>query len=140
MNTTMPDEREPPNLFTALKAVREFMDDPARECPLPPDIASAVRIAVAEAEASLTSRPVEPHTSAAPSPPLVKFDSLPLGARFKYPDGDHIFVKLEDGGCGLVAAWDGVFTLADSEEERATELVEWVDATPTQLAGAGNDT
>src|ERR1700677_1634136 len=39
-----------PDLLKALKAVREFMDDPQRECPLPVEIASAVREAIAKAE------------------------------------------------------------------------------------------
>lgn len=68
--------------------------------------------------------------------PLVKFDSLPLGARFRYPENDKVFVKLENGGQGIVADWDrpaldwsgqGVYAFAESEHERKTGMVEWID-------------
>ncbi len=39
-----------PDLLASLKSVREYMDDPRRECPLPTEIASALRIAIAKAE------------------------------------------------------------------------------------------
>lgn len=39
-----------PDLLAILKAVRDFIDDPQRECPLPTDIASAIRITIAKVE------------------------------------------------------------------------------------------
>lgn len=66
----------------------------------------------------------------------VSFDSLPLGARFRYPQKSDVFVKLENGGCGIVADWDepqliwpgqGVYSFADSEKDRASGMVEWID-------------
>lgn len=66
----------------------------------------------------------------------VTFDALPLGARFRYPGKDDVWVKLENGGCGIVAEWSdpqlnwpgqGVYSFADSEQQRAGGLVEWID-------------
>lgn len=74
---------------------------------------------------------------------LVKFDSLPLGARFKYPGQDSVFVKLENGGCGIVAEWDeptldwpgqGIYSFADSEDARARGMVDWIDKVTDQLS------
>lgn len=39
-------------MLAALRAVRDYMDDPTRECPLPVEVASAVRIAVVKGEQS----------------------------------------------------------------------------------------
>lgn len=73
----------------------------------------------------------------APQPTPVKFDSLPLGAKFRYPGHPKVFVKLENGRNGIVAAWDrpaldwigqGVYSFAESEQERAKGMVEWVDS------------
>ena len=64
---------------------------------------------------------------------LVPFDSLPLGARFRYPGAREIWVKIENGDCGVVAAWDGIIldylgqricTFEESEESRARGMVE----------------
>jgi hypothetical protein len=59
-------------------------------------------------------------------PALVSFDSLPLGARFNYADHPNAtFVKLENGGTGLIAEWEhpaldwpgqGIYGFADSEK------------------------
>jgi len=70
------------------------------------------------------------------APTFVTFDSLPLGARFKYPGLNGVFVKLENGGSGIVAEWDnpqlnwpgqGVYSFADCEVGRKTGMVEWLD-------------
>lgn len=67
---------------------------------------------------------------------LVRFDSLPLGARFQYPDRDRVYVKLENGGSGLVCDWDsprldaplqGIYSFAASGAERAEGRVIWLD-------------
>lgn len=69
---------------------------------------------------------------------LVKFDSLPRGARFRYAgssDESDVYVKLEDWGTGLVAVWkpildwpgQGIYTFADSPTQRAEGLVERMD-------------
>jgi hypothetical protein len=39
---------------------------------------------------------------------MVKFNDLPKGTRFKYPDGDDVWVVLEEYGDGLIAKWNGV--------------------------------
>ena len=38
----------------------------------------------------------------------MRFCDLPKGARFKYPDGEDVWVVLEGYGDGLVARWDGL--------------------------------
>lgn len=65
-----------------------------------------------------------------------KYDDLPLGARFRYVGHtDRTWVKLENGGTGVIAAWgDGevgwrqsICSLCDTEEERKTFVVEVVE-------------
>lgn len=41
-------------------------------------------------------------------PRLMKFNDLPKGARFKYPDGEDVWVVLAHHGRGLIAKWDGL--------------------------------
>jgi len=36
------------------------------------------------------------------------FDSLALGARFKYDGSDKVWIKLNGHGCGLIAEYDPV--------------------------------
>jgi hypothetical protein len=38
----------------------------------------------------------------------MRFKDLPIGARFKYPDGDSIWVVVEPYGDGMVARWEGI--------------------------------
>lgn len=43
------------------------------------------------------------------SEPIIKrFRELPLGTRFKYLEGNQVWVILERYGDGKVAAWDGI--------------------------------
>lgn len=42
------------------------------------------------------------------APVVRRFKDLPKGARFKYPDGDDVWVVLEQYGDGLIARWNGV--------------------------------
>lgn len=39
-----------PAMLETLKTIRNYIDDPQRECPLPVEIASALRIAIAKAQ------------------------------------------------------------------------------------------
>jgi hypothetical protein len=68
-----------------------------------------------------------------------KYDDLPLGTRFQYagrPDYG-VWVKLENGGTGVIAHWEGVdsavgllqsiCTLCETEEERKTFIVEVIE-------------
>lgn len=78
----------------------------------------------------------------------VSFDSLPLGARFKYLDQPGaVFAKLENGGTGLVAEWEhpalnwpgqGIYSFANSEAERARGMVEWVDSAASSGMSPGH--
>jgi hypothetical protein len=65
-----------------------------------------------------------------------KYDDLPLGARFRYIGNAKVYVKLENGDCGLVVEWTGVnkapflqgiYSLCDTPQERATFIVEVVE-------------
>ena len=37
----------------------------------------------------------------------MKFKDAPIGARFKYPEDDTIWIKLSLSGRGLVCQWNG---------------------------------
>ena len=39
---------------------------------------------------------------------MMRFKDLPIGARFKYPDGDDIWIAVEMYGRGLIARWEGL--------------------------------
>ena len=41
-------------------------------------------------------------------PKFMKFKDLPMGARFKYPDGTGIWVVIRAFGQGLIAKWEGL--------------------------------
>lgn len=41
-------------------------------------------------------------------PVFIKFKDLPMGARFKYPDGGAVWVVIEPFGSGLIAKWEGL--------------------------------
>lgn len=68
-----------------------------------------------------------------------KYDDLPLGARFRYVGhADYgVWVKLENGGEGVIAHWDGIdsgvgrlqsiCSLCETETERETFIVEVVE-------------
>ena len=64
-----------------------------------------------------------------------KYDDLPLGARFRYVGHpDRVWVKLENGGTGVIAAWgngevgwrQSICSLCETEDERTTFVVEVV--------------
>lgn len=46
---------------------------------------------------------------------LQRFITLPLGTRFKYKNGDVIWVVLKRHGCGLIAEWRGNDGIANSQ-------------------------
>lgn len=68
-----------------------------------------------------------------------KYDDLPRGARFRYVGhADYgIWVKLENGGTGVIAHWEGVdsgvgllqsiCSLCETDSERETFIVEVVE-------------
>jgi hypothetical protein len=37
----------------------------------------------------------------------MKFGDLPIGARFKYPDSDKLWVVVKSYNEGLIASWEG---------------------------------
>lgn len=88
-------------------------------------------------EAELAARPTDlsNNANAGVAPTLVLFDSLPYGARFTYRGQTKVFVKLQGGGCGVIAEWrlqlnwpgQQVLSLADTDAERKTIKVEWID-------------
>ena len=39
---------------------------------------------------------------------FMRFKDLPKGARFKYPDGDDIWVAIETYDFGLIVKWNGL--------------------------------
>jgi hypothetical protein len=71
------------------------------------------------------------------------YDSLPLGTRFRYIGGTDIWVKIENGGTGVIAKWDGphssrilqsICSFAESEEERATLEVELAESPSHEMS------
>ena len=67
----------------------------------------------------------------------IRFDVLPLGTRFRYIGGRDVWVKIENGGTGVIAKWDGptasnilqsICIAAETEQERATLEVELAEA------------
>lgn len=76
---------------------------------------------------------------------LVKYDDLPLGARF-HPDietlNKEVWIKLKNGGEGVAVHWTGLIEpkkprsiccIAGSEEERANTYVRVAEYFPTPL-------
>lgn len=63
---------------------------------------------------------------------LRKFDDLPLGARFRYPKGMEVWVKLQGNECGLVVRYvpidsgisQSVCSAVESEQLRQRLMVE----------------
>ena len=55
-------------------------------------------------------------------PVFMRFEDLPKGARFKYPDQKQVWIAIETYGNGLVAAWNGL-----SEPRRYQSICSFVD-------------
>lgn len=69
-------------------------------------------------------------------PSVRRFRDLPLGTRFRYKNGDAVWVVLERHGCGLIAKWGGIdgptwgqsiCSLTETETQCETLEVEVID-------------
>lgn len=88
--------------------------------------------------------------AAPPAANLVSFDSLPIGARFRYEVVcGHVWVKIGRGEdqLGTIAEWSqpqldwvgqGVYSFADSPKAREEGMVEWLDMPPPAALSSKN--